>query len=91
MWSAFFALVTPRIPARLLRRSVAIPALHGILGAIAEMLGHYIVLAAGTEVLPKVWRFTGWKRWMRIEMALWGVVLVTGFGTYFIWYVVPGH
>jgi uncharacterized membrane protein YozB (DUF420 family) len=89
MWPAFFALVTPRIPARLLRRSVAIPALHGILGAIAEMLGLYIVLVAGTNVIPKAWRFTRWKLWMRSEMALWGVVLIIGFGTYYVWYVAP--
>jgi uncharacterized membrane protein YozB (DUF420 family) len=91
MWPAFSGLVIPRIPARLARRSVAIPALHGILGAAAEILGLYIVIAAGTNVLPKAWRFARWKLWMRVEMALWGVVLFTGFGTYYVWYVAPRH
>jgi uncharacterized membrane protein YozB (DUF420 family) len=91
MWPAFSGLVIPRIPARLARRSVAIPALHGILGAAAEILGLYIVLAAGTSVLPKAWRFTRWKLWMRVEMALWSVVLVTGLGTYYVWYVAARH
>jgi uncharacterized membrane protein YozB (DUF420 family) len=91
MWPSFSALVIPRIPARLSRQSVAIPAIHGLLGVAAEVLGLYIVLAAGTEILPRYWRFTRWKLWMRIEMALWGLVLVTGIGTYFVWYAVSRH
>jgi len=91
MWPAFSALVIPRIPARLSRQSVAIPAIHGLLGVAAEVLGLYIVLVAGTDVLPKAWRFTRWKFWMRVEMALWGLVLGTGIGTYFVWYAVPRH
>ncbi len=89
MWPHFSTLVLPRIPARLARTSVAVPAVHGILGAVAETLGLYIVLAAGTDVLPRAWRFTRWKLWMRIEMALWGVVLGNGLGTYFVWYIGP--
>jgi uncharacterized membrane protein YozB (DUF420 family) len=84
-------LVMTRIPARLSKQSVAIPAIHGLLGVVAEMLGLYIVLAAGTSVLPRSLRFTRWKLWMRIEMALWGTVLVTGLGTYVVWYVRPLH
>jgi uncharacterized membrane protein YozB (DUF420 family) len=91
MWPSFSTLVIPRIPARLSRQSVAIPAIHGLLGVVAEVLGLYIVLAAGTNVLPRAWRFTRWKLWMRIEMALWSLVLGTGVGTYFVWYAVPRH
>jgi uncharacterized membrane protein YozB (DUF420 family) len=91
MWPSFLALVIPRVPARLSRQSVAIPAIHGLLGVAAEVLGLYIVLAAGTDVLPRAWRFTRWNLWMRIEMALWGLVLVTGIGTYFVWYAVSRH
>ena len=91
MWPAFSTLVIPRIPARLSRQSVAIPAIHGLLGVVAEVLGLYIVLAAGTDVLPRAWRFTRWKLWMRIERALWGLVLATGIGTYFVWYAAPRH
>ena len=91
MWPSFSTLVMPRIPARLSRQSVATPAIHGLLGVAAETLGLYIVLAAGTEILPRSWRFTRWKLWMRIEMALWGLVLGTGVGTYFVWYAAPRH
>ena len=91
MWPSFSALVIPRVPARLSRQSVAIPAIHGLLGVVAEVLGLYIAVAAGTDVLPRAWRFTRWKLWMRIEMALWGFVLGTGMGTYFVWYAMPRH
>jgi uncharacterized membrane protein YozB (DUF420 family) len=91
MWPSFLTLVIPRVPTRLSRQSVAIPAIHGLLGVVAEVLGLYIVLAAGTNVLPRAWRFTRWKLWMRIEMVLWGVVLGTGIGTYFVWYAAPRH
>jgi len=91
MWPSYSTLVMTRIPARLSRQSVAIPAIHGLLGVVAEVLGLYIVLAAGTSVLPSSWRFTRWKLWMRIEMALWGTVLLTGLGTYVVWYMRPRH
>ena len=89
MWPSFHALVLPRLPARFARRPVTIPTLHGILGAAAELLGLYIVLAAGTKILPQMWRFQRWKLWMRVELALWGIVLLTGIGTYCLWYVAP--
>jgi uncharacterized membrane protein YozB (DUF420 family) len=87
MWPAFRQQVLPRIPARLNRAHFAIATAHGALGAVAEIFGLYIVLAAGTNVLPQSWRFRRWKLWMRAELVLWWIVLVTGVATYFIWYV----
>jgi uncharacterized membrane protein YozB (DUF420 family) len=62
---------------------------HGVLGAVAEVLGLYILLVAGTNILPLSWRFQRWKLWMRIELALWWVVLLSGIGTYYTWYAAP--
>jgi uncharacterized membrane protein YozB (DUF420 family) len=62
---------------------------HGVLGALAEVLGLYILLVAGTNILPHSWRFRRWKLWMRIELVLWWVVLLSGIGTYYIWYAAP--
>lgn len=87
MWPAFGEQVLPRIPARLSRTHYAIATAHGALGAVAELLGLYILLVAGTNVLPKSWRFNRWKLWMRIELALWWIVLASGVATYFNWYV----
>jgi uncharacterized membrane protein YozB (DUF420 family) len=87
MWPAFHQQVLPRIPARLNRAHFAIATAHGALGALAEMFGLYIVLVAGTNLLPRSWRIQRWKLWMRAELALWWIVLVMGIATYFIWYV----
>lgn len=67
----------------------AVAAIHVFLGVTAELLGLYIVMVAGTDVLPQWLRFTDWKRWMRAELMLWSVVVLTGVGTYCAWYIAP--
>ena len=67
----------------------AIAVAHGVLGTAAELLGLYILLVAGTNILPKQIRFTRYKPWMRTALALWWLVLLLGVGTYVRWYVVP--
>jgi uncharacterized membrane protein YozB (DUF420 family) len=86
MWPSFQSQVLPRFPKHFGKRYYAVATMHGLLGATAELLGLYILLAAGTNILPLAWRFRRWKLWMRIELALWLLVLLTGIGTYFIWY-----
>ena len=86
MWPSFQLQVLPRLSKRFGKRYYAIATMHGVLGAAAELLGLYILLVAGTNILPQAWRFSRWKVWMRIELALWLIVLLTGIGTYVIWY-----
>ena len=88
MWPSFQLQVLPRLTKHFAKRYYAIASIHGVLGAVAELLGLYILLVAGTNVVPRAWRFRRWKLWMRIELALWLIVLLTGIGTYFIWYAV---
>ena len=87
MWPSFHSHVLPRLPMRLGKRFYAVATIHGFLGVLAEILGLYIVLVAGTKVLPKSWRFKRWKLWMRIELALWWVELLIGVATYWVWFV----
>ena len=89
MWPSFDARVLPRFSKHLGRRYYSVAIAHGILGIVAEVLGLYILLVAGTNILPRSWRFQRWKLWMRIELALWWVVLLSGIGTYYIWYGTP--
>ena len=89
MWPSFHERVLPRLPSHLWKRNYAIAAAHGVLGALAEVFGLYILLVAGTNILPHSWRFQRWKLWMRVELVLWWVVLLTGFGTYYVWYAAP--
>ena len=63
--------------------------IHAGLGITAELLGLYIVIVAGTNVLPRWLRFKHWKWWMRTELVLWMIVLLSGLGTYCAWYVAP--
>jgi uncharacterized membrane protein YozB (DUF420 family) len=66
-----------------------VAALHGALGIVAELLGLYIVIVAGTDALPHWLRATHWKWWMRTELLLGAIVLLGGVGTYCAWYVAP--
>jgi hypothetical protein len=53
----------------------------------AELLGIYIVVVAGTNILPQWLCFKRWKLWMRAELMLWSIVLLSGVGTYYAWYI----
>jgi len=87
MTPSFHDQVLPRIPAKLGKAYVALATAHGALGSIAELLALYILLAAGTRLLPEKFRITRYKTWMRSALALWWLVLLLGFATYARWYV----
>jgi uncharacterized membrane protein YozB (DUF420 family) len=89
MWPSFRQQVNPRLPKLLHKAYYAVPVVHAALGITAELLGLYIVLVAGTNVLPARFRFNNWKRWMRAEFVLWFVVVISGMGTYYAWYIAP--
>ena len=89
MWPSLRVRVLPRLSSHLWKRSYAIATAHGVLGALAEVFGLYILLVAGTNILPNSWRLQSWKLWMRIELVLWWVVLLTGFATYYTRYAAP--
>lgn len=89
MWPSFRQQVATHLPKVLHRRYYAVAAIHALLGSAAELLGLYIVLVAGTNFVPQALRFTKWKRWMRIELALWSFALIWGVGTYYAWYIGP--
>ena len=86
MWPSFYGQVLPALPRHLTDRYYGAATAHGILGAVAELLGLYIVLAVGTNILPRRVRISRWKLWMRIELVLWWVLIVTGVLTYYVWY-----
>jgi len=79
--------VIPRIPAKLGKAYYALATAHAALGTITEIAGLYILVAAGTNVLPKKFRITEYKQWMRTVLVFWWVVLLLGLATYARWYV----
>lgn len=78
--------VLPGIPAKLSRPYFALATAHAALGSIAELAALYILIAAGTRLLPERLRITQYKFWMRTLLALWWLVLFLGFATYTRWY-----
>jgi uncharacterized membrane protein YozB (DUF420 family) len=89
MLPSFVLHVSPRIPAKLGKPYYALATAHAALGTVAEFGGLYILLAAGTAILPQRFRLTRYKRWMRGELALWWLVVLLGMMTYARWYVPP--
>jgi uncharacterized membrane protein YozB (DUF420 family) len=87
MVPSFVLHVSPRIPAKLGKPYYALATAHAALGMIAEVGGLYILLAAGTTILPQRFRLTRYRLWMRGELVLWWLVLLLGMMTYARWYV----
>ena len=87
MIPSFRSHVSPKIPLKLGKAYYALATGHAALGAMTEIAGLYILLAAGTNVLPEKFRITEYKAWMRTVLVLWWVVLFLGFATYGRWYV----
>jgi len=89
MWPSFQQQVKPALSKVVHKWYYEVATIHAVLGMAAELLGLYIVVVAGTNVLPQWLRFKRWKFWMRAELALWAIVLVSGVGTYCAWYLAP--
>ena len=89
MWPSFQQQVKPALPNGFHKWYYKVAIIHAILGTTAELLGLYIVIVAGTNLLPHWLRFKHWKWWMRAEVVLWTIVLLGGVGTYCAWYVAP--
>ena len=89
MWPSFRQQVEPSLSKVIRKRYYEVAATHALLGITAELLGLYIVIVAGTNLLPQWMRFRHWKWWMRAELVLWTIVLLSGVATYCTWYVAP--
>jgi uncharacterized membrane protein YozB (DUF420 family) len=87
MVPSFRVRVVPKIPARLGATSYSLATAHAGLGSMAEIAGIYLLLAAGTNLLPQKLRLVRYKLWMRGVLVLWWIVLLLGCATYARWYV----
>jgi uncharacterized membrane protein YozB (DUF420 family) len=87
MIPSFRVHVLPKVPAKLGKAYYALATTHGAFGAVTELAGLYILVSAGTSVLPEKLRITRYKVWMRSVLVLWWVVLLLGMATYTRWYV----
>ena len=87
MIPSFRAHVSPKIPLKLGKAYYALASAHAALGSIAELGGLYVLLAVGTNLLPKRLRILRYKFWMRMVLAAWWLVLFLGLATYTRWYI----
>jgi hypothetical protein len=60
----------------------AAAAAHVVAGSGALLLGIYVVLVAGTPLVPRALRFTNYKVWMRTLITVWWLALLLGVLTY---------
>ena len=87
MQPSFRHQVAPRIPQKLGKSFYAIATAHASLGAIVECAALYVLLAAGTTLMPEKLRLTRYKLWMRTVLLGWWAVLLLGVATYARWYI----
>ena len=87
MIPSFRVHVLPRVPAKLGKAYYGLATTHAAFGTVTELAGLYILLSAGTTVLPERLRITKYRVWMRSVLVLWWIVLLLGIATYTRWYV----
>ncbi len=87
MLPSFRSQVLPKLPGGIGKPYYALATAHAGLGGVAELGGLYILLAAGTSLLPEKLRIKRYKFWMRGVLFVWWIVLLLGIATYARWYV----
>ena len=87
MMPSFRRAVLPGIPGDLGDAYYWLAALHGVAGLVAELLAVYVLLVAGTKLIPPRLRFKRYKPWMRVTLVLWLVTFLLGFATFLRWYL----
>ena len=87
MVPSFSRHVWPRIPLKIGKSYYAMATAHAALGAIVECAALYILLAAGTTLMPEKLRLARYKLWMRAVLIAWWAVILLGVSTYARWYI----
>ena len=87
MLPSFRVRVAPKIPFKLGKAYYALSTAHAALGTLVESAALYILVAAGTNLLPQKLRITRYKLWMRSVLLGWWLVLSLGLATYARWYL----
>ena len=82
MLPAFREVYEPSIGRGVMNRVNLAAAVHVILGTLTLLLGVWVVLVAGTSVVPPRLRFRNYKAWMRTLLTLWWLGITFGVATY---------
>ena len=57
---------------------------HAALGTITLLLATWVVLVAGTSIVPTRWRFSNFRAWMRTLITLWWSTTALVIWTYWV-------
>ena len=86
MVSSYIIHILPGIPAKLNQGDYAVTTVHGMVGAIALLLGVFVMLR-GNKLVPKGLRFKNYKFFMRRAYALYMLATLGGVSLYIIVFV----
>ncbi len=78
MIPTFRDLYAPDLRRGVVNRADVAVAIHATLGATVVLLGAWVVLVAGTPLVPARLRFANYKGWMRALLALWWLAILAG-------------
>src|SRR5262245_54008418 len=75
MIPAFHAIHADALGRGVINRVTVAVAAHVVVGTLALLVGVWVILVAGTPLVPERLRFTSYKRWMRTLLTLWWLAI----------------
>jgi uncharacterized membrane protein YozB (DUF420 family) len=82
MIPAFQAIHADALGRAVVNRVTVAVSLHTALSAVVVLLAAWVILVAGTPLVPARLRFANYRRWMRTLLLLWWLAIVLGVTTY---------
>ena len=82
MWPSFREVYAPDLARGIANRTTVAVVAHATLGSTVLLLGVYVVLVAGTSLIPRRFRFQNYSAWMRTLLVLWWITIGLGVLTY---------
>ena len=82
MIPAFHAIHADALGRGVVNRVTVAVAAHVVIGSLALLVGAWVVLVAGTPLVPARLRFSDYKRWMRTLLTLWWLAIILGVAVY---------
>jgi uncharacterized membrane protein YozB (DUF420 family) len=86
MVTSFIIHILPGIPSKLNQGDYAVTTVHGLVGAVAVLIGLFVMLR-GNELMPKKLRFKNYKLFMRLAYTLYMLATLGGVAVYVIVFV----
>ncbi len=83
---AYYENVITRLPGVMSRAFGVVSTIHAILGLAAIFCGLYLIFRMN-QWIPVGWRIKGWRKMMRLTLALDWLVGLFGLGIYYVWFI----